>query len=47
MVELPDGERVTVAQLAQRMREEAALADSDNKALEAAVACFLRTGGNA
>lgn len=46
LFDLGDGERLTFAQIAQRMREEAANADSDNKALDAAVACFARTGGN-
>lgn len=45
MIDLPDGERMTVAQLGQRLREEAAQADSNDRLIDAAVACFARTGG--
>jgi hypothetical protein len=44
-IETADGERMTVAELGQRMRNEAGLAESNDKLLDAAVACFARTGG--
>lgn len=45
LIDMPDGERLTVAQVGQRLREEAARADSNDRLTDAAVACFARTGG--
>lgn len=45
LIDLPDGTRATVAQIAARQREEVANANLDQKLMDAAVSCFASTGG--
>lgn len=40
-----DGETITVAQLGARLRQQAADADINDKMMQAAIGCFLSTGG--
>lgn len=46
-LETDEGRRVSVTELGQQMRQEAADAESNNRLMDAAVSCFARTGSSA